>query len=99
MPQHSNLNDALNVLDDKLRSLSALTKANAFLVDIMRKDRDMLEQMEGEAARAMLLDRAQHAFGDIAGEDADPDTLQVLEVALMQSKSAEIIPFPNSHRN
>lgn len=44
MPHHSNLNDALTVLDDKLRSLSALTKANAFLVDIMREDRALLEE-------------------------------------------------------
>ncbi|UWR89403.1 hypothetical protein [Phaeobacter inhibens] len=99
MPHHSNLNDALTVLDDKLRSLSALTKANAFLVDIMREDRALLEELDAPAARAMLMDRACAAFGEKAGEAADPDVLEVLATALTEGQTAEIIPFPTERRH
>ncbi|MEK0162847.1 hypothetical protein VWX35_09595 [Phaeobacter sp. A36a-5a] len=99
MAHHSNLNEALNVLDNKLRSLSALTKANAFLVEIMRKDRALLEQMEAPAARAMLMDRACQCFGEGAGDAADPDVLEVLATALTEGQTAEIIPFPTDRRH
>ena len=33
MSQHSNLQEALGVLDGRLRSLHALTRANSFLVE------------------------------------------------------------------
>ncbi|AHD10348.1 hypothetical protein [Phaeobacter gallaeciensis] len=99
MPHYSNLKDALTVLDDKLRSLSTLTKANAFLVDIMRKDRALLEELEAPAARAMLMDRACATFGEEAGETADPDVLDVLATALTEGQTAEIIPFPTERRH
>ncbi|MFS4582558.1 hypothetical protein [Phaeobacter sp. C3_T13_0] len=95
MPHKSNLSDALNVLDDKLRSLGTLAKANSFLVEILRKDRALLEHMGADDVRAMLMKRARLAFGETAGEAADPDVLEVLAGSLTDGRTAEVIPFPS----
>jgi hypothetical protein len=101
MSQHSNLQEALGVLDGRLRSLHALTRANSFLVEILRNEREVLEKMDGDVARDMLRARARRHFGAEAGENACPETLKVLETALSQpceaaqTESAQIIPFPS----
>ncbi|WP_293575490.1 hypothetical protein [Phaeobacter sp.] len=104
MSQHSNLNEALGVLDDQLRSLETLTKANSFLVEILRNERAELEAMDAATARRALTERAVAAFGPDAGHSADPDTLEVLINALQGAdgtqgtQGAQIIPFPGGRR-
>ena len=95
---YANVNDALNALDQKMNVLNNLVVANEFLVTSMRDEFESLHVMDGFETRRMLRERARRLFGVDGGETANPAVLEILEKALGNGQTAEIIPFPVQKR-
>ncbi|WIY23829.1 hypothetical protein [Parasedimentitalea psychrophila] len=91
MSANSNLNEALGLLDEKLQSLNAMTRANQFMIDALRDHPLTLKALDADGARAFLRQSARAKFADDA---ASRDILTVLEQLLAPRQSAKIIPFP-----
>ncbi|MGR3760168.1 hypothetical protein ACUXV3_08535 [Roseobacteraceae bacterium NS-SX3] len=98
MTAHRNLSTALGELDEKLRTLKDMAEANGFLISALKDDGDALKRMEAEASRAMLRARARAVFDPESGSSPNAGVLAVLEEALGQGQTAEIIPFPGRRR-
>ncbi|MBT8154146.1 hypothetical protein KMP13_09610 [Epibacterium ulvae] len=91
---YSNVNEALGALDRKVEVLNNLVLANDFLVSCMREEAERLHVMGGDETREMLRERARAKFRQNDGEEPNPAVLSILEQALGNGHTAEIIPFP-----
>lgn len=93
---YTNVNEALGALDHKIELLNNLVVANDFLVKCMREDAERLELMGGDETRHELRQRARRKFRQEDGEEPNPAVLEILEQALGNGHTAEIIPFPTA---
>lgn len=95
MSAHSNMNQALDALADKLQSLNDLVSANLFMVEVMTRQGKNLKQIDGMEPKDMLRSQARAKFHPETGTAPNPAVLAILEEVLgSQQHSAEIIPFP-----
>ncbi|WP_264212892.1 hypothetical protein [Leisingera thetidis] len=95
MPAHTDLNEALAALTDKLRSLNDLVTANQFMVEALARQGEELKQMDGAGTKDMLRRQARARFHPDTGTAPNAAALAILEDVLsLQQESAEIIPFP-----
>lgn len=95
---YSNVSEALGALDRKIEVLNNLVVANDFLVKCMREEAERLNLMGGEETRDMLRQRARRKFSKEDGEEPNPAVLSILEQALGNGHTADIIPFPGAAR-
>ena len=93
---YTNVNEALGALDRKIEVLNNLVVANDFLVTCMREEGERLQVMGGDETRNMLRERARRKFHQDSGEAPNPAVLSILEQALGNGHTAEVIPFPGS---
>lgn len=93
---YSNVNEALGALDRKVEVLNNLVLANDFLVSCMREEAGRLHVMAGDETREMLRERARKKFRHEDGDEPNPAVLSILEQALGNGETAEIIPFPGA---
>ncbi len=85
---------ALAALEQKLQHLSHLTKANQFMVEVLKEQGDRLHHIDANEARNMLRAQAREVFGSAEAETQNPAVLAILEQTLGAEQSAQIIPFP-----
>ncbi|WP_278921178.1 MULTISPECIES: hypothetical protein [Pseudophaeobacter] len=86
--------EALEALEDQLRTLQTLTNANEFMVAALKEQGDALKSMEPEPARDLLRSQARERFSQDHGSAPDEAVLSILEQSLGKGLGAEIIPFP-----
>ncbi len=96
---YTNVNEALGALDHKIELLNNLVVANDFLVRCMREEAERLQLMGGEETRSMLRRRARDQFRAGDGFEPNAAVLEILEQALGNGHTAEIIQFPKIHRH
>ena len=95
MSANTEMNEALAVLTDKLRSLNDLVAANQFMVEALAQQGETLKQMDASGSKDMLRRQARARFNPDTGTAPNAAVLAVLEEVLgRQQQSAEIIPFP-----
>ncbi len=95
---YNDVNDALGVLDRKIEVLNNLVTANDFMITCMREEATRLNQMDGEATRTMLRNRARQTFRPQGGQQPNAAVLAILEEALGNGHSAEVIQFPGAFK-
>ncbi|MBY6056662.1 hypothetical protein [Leisingera daeponensis] len=95
MSAHCELNGALDALQDKLKSLNDLVRANQFMVEAMARQGRELRGMSSSRTKDMLRSQARARFHPETGTAPDAAVLAILEEVLgHQQECAEIIPFP-----
>lgn len=95
MSAHTDMNEALAALTDKLSSLNDLVAANHFMVEALAQQGETLQHLDATGSKDMLRRQARARFHPETGTAPNAAVLAILEEVLgRQPQSAEIIPFP-----